>query len=136
MGLSYGIALERKGATANEYWGKYPAMIIDTQDPENRGRVRVTCPTVLDVVESDWAEPCFPPGLFYIPPVGTYVWVEFYQGDPNTPIWVGCFFPEGTPQLPSEASPPNIGNLLMYTWSTGTVGDISIQNKKGKTKLL
>ena len=27
-----------------------------------------------------------------IPPIGAGVWVEFEQGDPDYPIWVGCFW--------------------------------------------
>jgi hypothetical protein len=29
-------------------------------------------------------------GVYMVPPVGAGVWVEFEQGDPNRPIWVGC----------------------------------------------
>jgi hypothetical protein len=138
MGLSYGIALERKGQSANVYWGKYPAKITNTQDPEERGRVKVTCPTVFGAgIESDWADPCFPPGFFYIPPADTYVWVEFYQGDPDRAIWVGCFFPETAPNLPLEGSEGTIGNMLLYTWGDGeTIGEINAQDNKGSRKPL
>jgi hypothetical protein len=91
--FSYGIPIESKQGAFTTYTGKYPAQIIDTNDPENRGRVRVICPHVYDQGESHWAEGCFPPGIFYTPPAGSYVWVEFFQGNPEYPIWVGQFYP-------------------------------------------
>ena len=27
-----------------------------------------------------------------IPPIGANVWVEYEGGDPNYPVWVGCFW--------------------------------------------
>jgi uncharacterized protein involved in type VI secretion and phage assembly len=29
-------------------------------------------------------------GAWLVPPVGAGVWVEFEQGDPEFPVWVGC----------------------------------------------
>jgi hypothetical protein len=93
--FSYGIPIESKQGSFSTYSGKYPAQIIDINDPENRGRVRVVCPHVFDQGESYWAEGCFPPGSFYVPPAGSFVWVEFFQGNPEYPIWVGQFYPIG-----------------------------------------
>ena len=41
--------------------------------------------------------PCVPVagiqiGMFAVPQIGSGVWVEFEQGDPDYPIWVGCFW--------------------------------------------
>ena len=41
--------------------------------------------------------PCVPvagiqTGMFTVPPIGSGVWVEFEQGDPDYPIWTGCFW--------------------------------------------
>ena len=36
-----------------------------------------------------------------IPPVGANVWVEFEGGDPDYPIWSGCFW--GTGEVPALA---------------------------------
>jgi uncharacterized protein involved in type VI secretion and phage assembly len=36
-------------------------------------------------------------GLFLIPPSDASVWIEFEQGNPNHPIWSGCFWAEGEP---------------------------------------
>ena len=29
-------------------------------------------------------------GVYMVPPIGAGVWVEFEQGDPDKPVWVGC----------------------------------------------
>jgi uncharacterized protein involved in type VI secretion and phage assembly len=31
-------------------------------------------------------------GCFIVPPVGSQVWIEFEQGDPDFPIWTGGFW--------------------------------------------
>jgi len=86
----------------NRYLGKYTGFVSDNSDPENRGRLRVKVPSVLgpDVI-SGWALPCAPfggqagQGFFFVPEVGAGVWVEFEGGDPDYPIWSGCFWAEG-----------------------------------------
>lgn len=76
------------------YYGKYRAKVTDLGDPEQRGRIRVECPSVLGTSKSSWCEPCSPVaydggGDFCMPKVGDTVWVEFEEGDANKPIWVG-----------------------------------------------
>jgi hypothetical protein len=45
-------------------------------------------------------------GFYMVPPIGAGVWVEFQYGDPNRPIWVGCFW-----GAPSDISPfARLGN--------------------------
>ena len=41
--------------------------------------------------------PCLPgaginTGVFTVPQIGSGVWVEFEQGDPDRPIWVGGYW--------------------------------------------
>jgi hypothetical protein len=48
-------------------------------------------------IEPPWALPCllFPDkniAVKYIPSVGSLVWIEFENGDSNSPIWTGCFY--------------------------------------------
>ncbi len=82
----------------NSYFGKFRGTVIQNVDPERKGRVQVVVPDVLGLIPSTWAEPCVPlagptgppMGVFMVPPIGTGVWVEFEQGNPNRPIWVGC----------------------------------------------
>ncbi len=107
---------ERAGPDSGKrYLGKYPGLVRDSFDPDERGRVRIYCPDVMGEVDStdhwlDWAEanaPCagFDQGLMMVPPdpswerrdVGagnspyneTRVWVEFRDGDQRRPIYSG-----------------------------------------------
>ena len=81
-----------------KYWGKYRGTVFNNVDPERRGRLMVVVPDVLNLLPTTWAEPCVPlagptgppMGVYMVPPPGAGVWVEFEQGDPNRPIWVGC----------------------------------------------
>lgn len=101
------------------YYGKYHGFVVDNQDPQRRGRLRLIVPEVLGEIPSGWAEPCVPYGggmnfgNFDVPPItrgakGAYttgVWVEFRHGNPQFPIWVGCFYgaPAGEPEAPGDA---------------------------------
>jgi hypothetical protein len=61
------------------------------------GRLTVQVPDVKGPIPSTWAMPCFPisgkqMGAYAVPQIGAGVWVEFEQGDPDYPIWSGCWF--------------------------------------------
>lgn len=91
------------------YYGKYKAFVRDNDDPERRGRLRLFCPQIMGTEDSaaywlDWAEPCLPwigglPSLDFGSPYSRGqngndeigVWVEFQGGNPDFPIWTGCF---------------------------------------------
>ncbi len=84
-------------AKATRYYGKYRGTVINNIDPEQIGRVLVEVPDVLGLTPSSWAMPCVPAagiqaGVFVVPPIGSQVWVEFEQGDPDYPIWTGGFW--------------------------------------------
>lgn len=74
------------------YYGKYRGKVVNVDDPEKRGRVKVECPSVLGKQISNWALPSLPPFIYYIPPVGSLVWVEFEEGKIDSPIWSGLFY--------------------------------------------
>lgn len=87
----------------NPVFGKYRGKVTGNKDPMNLGRVQVSAPAVLGDGRLAWAMPCVPyagprVGLFAIPPVGANIWVEFEGGDPDLPIWSGCFW--GKDELP------------------------------------
>lgn len=95
-------------STANRYWGKHRGKVTNNLDPLALGRVQVTVPAVKGLSEG-WAMPCVPyageqVGFYCIPPIGGNVWVEFEGGDPNYPIWAGCFWEEG--EVPGEPAVP------------------------------
>ena len=80
------------------YFGKFRAFVVDNEDPERRGRLRLTIPSVLGAETSVWALPCFPYGggndfgWYAVPPVDAQVLVEFLEGDISSPIWTGSFW--------------------------------------------
>lgn len=74
----------------DELFGKYRAQVVDLKDPECRGRIKAICPKVMnDETPLEWAESCFPPGLFDMPKQGDIVWIEFEEGHIDKPIWTG-----------------------------------------------
>jgi uncharacterized protein involved in type VI secretion and phage assembly len=86
------------------YFGKYRGKVENNIDPLQLGRIQVSAPAVLGAGTLSWAMPCAPyagngVGLFLIPPTGANVWVEFEGGDPDYPIWAGCFW--GTGEVPA-----------------------------------
>lgn len=94
---------------AQTFYGKYRGQVQNNIDPMQLGRVQVSCPAVLGDGTLSWAMPCVPyagsgVGFFAIPPTGANIWVEFEGGDPDYPIWSGCFWGTGevpvTPALP------------------------------------
>lgn len=91
------------------YYGKYRGFVVDNDDPEQLGRLKLTVPSVLgDAVVTGWAMPCAPyggaegQGTLFVPDVDAGVWVEFEEGDLEFPIWVGTFWskPGGASELP------------------------------------
>jgi phage baseplate assembly protein gpV len=85
------------------FFGKYRGTVLENGDPLEQGRLIVNVPDVLGLLPSTWATPCLPfagilMGQFVRPEIGTGVWIEFEQGDPQTPIWTGCFWGD-PPQL-------------------------------------
>ncbi|MET7330955.1 phage baseplate assembly protein V [Nonomuraea sp. NPDC005650] len=92
------------------FYGKYRGAVLDNYDPLGKGRLLVSVPDVLGLLPSSWAMPCVPlaglqMGVFAVPPPGAGVWVEFEQGNPDHPIWVGFFWG-------STAEPPATAKLL------------------------
>jgi len=80
-----------------KYYGKYRGTVLNNLDPMQLGRIQVQVPDVGGLIPSSWAMPCFPitgkqMGAYMIPQIGTGVWVEFEQGNPDYPIWSGCWY--------------------------------------------
>jgi hypothetical protein len=82
---------------AKKFYGKYRGTVINNIDPMQIGRIMAIVPDVSNIVPTSWAMPCVPiagkqEGTFMVPQVGSGVWIEFEQGDPDYPIWVGGFW--------------------------------------------
>jgi len=104
-----------------KYYGKYRGTVVNNVDPLQIGRIQAIVPDVSGLALSSWAMPCLPVGgpqmgVFTVPPIGAGVWVEFEQGDPDYPIWVGCFW--GTvAEVPAlaRAVPPAVSGITLQT---------------------
>lgn len=89
----------------NPFYGKYRGVVTDNQDPSQMGRIRANVPDVYGDLESGWAMPAAPfggngLGFFAVPAEGAGVWMEFECGDPDYPIWSGCWWGSAS-EMPS-----------------------------------
>lgn len=76
--------------------GVVPAVVTDNQDPEKRGRVRVSFPWLADQGDGEsWWAPISVPmagdqmGTYFLPEVNDEVLVAFAHGDPRFPFVLG-----------------------------------------------
>lgn len=109
----------------SRFLGKYRGVVVDNQDPSRLGRVRARVPDALGDNVSGWALPSSPyagkgVGLFMIPPADALVWIEFEHGDPDFPIWTGCFWSEA--DVPTPNGSPDV-KLLKTDSATLTIDD-------------
>jgi hypothetical protein len=117
------------GGNEKRYYGKYRGLVVENIDPEQIGRVLVQVPDVLGEIPSSWAMPCVPAagiqaGCFVIPPIGSQVWVEFEQGNPDYPIWTGGFWGlvAEVPILATVPPPvPGGQNIVLQTTGQATI---------------
>jgi uncharacterized protein involved in type VI secretion and phage assembly len=131
------------------YYGKYRATVLDNQDPLVQARLMLQVPDVLGDLPSTWALPCLPAvgkqmGVFVLPAMGSTIWAEFEQGNPEYPIWVGGFWGSAAEVPPlAVAAPPGMQNILLQTtgqnslWITdlpGPTGGIVL--KSGSSMLI
>ncbi|MHB8268259.1 phage baseplate assembly protein V [Bradyrhizobium sp.] len=91
-----------------QFYGKYRGRVEGNNDPLKLGRILASVPAVAGTTTS-WALPCMPyatpqGGALLLPPVGALVWIEFEAGDPDSPIWSGCFW-ERVEDMPAVVMP-------------------------------
>ena len=115
-------------AARQRYLGKWRGIVLINVDPMGQGRIQVSVPDVLGVSPSTWALPCVSitghlMGTLPVPPIGSSVWVEFEQGDPDHPIWVGSFWDDPTerPGRLSSTATPGVPTVAIETLTSGVV---------------
>lgn len=103
------------------YYGKYRGVVLNNVDPMQQGRLQIQVPDVAGLAPASWAMPCVPlaglqNGMMALPVVGSGVWVEFEQGTPDHPIWVGCFWGSAA-EVPALAlaTPPGMPAITLQT---------------------
>jgi len=131
---------------SKKYYGKYRGTVLQNIDPMQMGRIQVIVPDVSAVLPSSWAMPCVPiagkqMGSYFVPQIGSGVWVEFEQGDPDYPIWTGCFWGSaaelpalaltGNPVSPSIVLGTGLLNTVAVSDLPGPTGGILLQSTTG-----
>lgn len=117
-------------AHKKQFFGKYRGTVFNNLDPEFKGRIQALVPDVLGPIPSTWATPCVPitgisglqSGIYAVPPLQASVWMEFEHGDPDAPIWSGCFWasPSEVP-LPALIGSPTTPNIVLQTVGQNTL---------------
>lgn len=126
------------------FYGKYRGTVTDNQDPLMIGRVKARVPDVMGDQESGWAMPCAPfggsgVGFFAIPATGAGVWIEFEHGDPDYPIWSGCWWGSVAEMPPLLLAPPykkvmikTEGGTTVILDDTPGIGGITLETAGGQ----
>jgi hypothetical protein len=135
-------------ALPKRYYGKYRGTVVNNIDPLQMGRIQAIVPDVSSVVPSSYAMPCLPVGgiqmgMYAVPPIGAGVWIEFEHGDPDKPVWTGCFWGSaaevpalalaGNPVSPSIVLQTGLQNTLMISDLPGPTGGILLKSTTGAT---
>ncbi len=134
-----------------KYYGKYRGMVLNNIDPLQIGRLMVQVPDIGGVIPSSWAMPCFPVsgkqmGAYMIPQIGAGVWVEFEQGNPDYPIWSGCWYGSaaevpalalaGNPVSPNIVLQTGLQNSIVISDLPGPTGGIMLKSTTGATLIV
>ncbi|MCA2218019.1 phage baseplate assembly protein V [Jidongwangia harbinensis] len=98
-------------ATLQRFRGRYRGVVNDNIDPLQLGRLRVRVPDVLGDGACIWARSASPlsgdqMGMYFVPPKGAGVWVEFEDGDPDEALWTGCWRGSASDLPPAALEPP------------------------------
>ena len=136
---------------SQKYYGKYRGSVLNNVDPMQMGRLLVQVPDVEALLPSSWAMPCFPftgkqMGAYTLPQIGAGVWVEYEQGDPNYPIWSGCWYGSaaevpalalaGNPASPSVVLQSGLQNSIVISDLPGPTGEIMLKSTTGATLIV
>lgn len=126
-----------------QFFGKYRGVATDIHDPLMTMRIKASVPDVYGDGESGWAMPCAPyggnrAGFFGLPETGTGVWIEFEHGDPDYPIWTGCWWGSAA-EMPTQLLAPPYQKVMIVTPSghsitiddTPGVGGIALETAMG-----
>ncbi len=133
------------------FYGKYRGMVLNNIDPMMQGRLQVQVPDVAGLLPASWAMPCVPiaglqTGMVALPAIGAGVWVEFEQGNPDHPIWVGCFWGSAAeipalaqltpPAVPAITFQTPLQNGLTISDLPGPTGGIMLKSATGATLIV
>lgn len=89
------------------YYGIYKGQVVENEDPDFRGRLKIKCPAVHgNKALNKWAlsrgmYAGNGAGFYFLPQPGDPVWITFEGGDTDFPVWEYGWFP--TDKAPADA---------------------------------
>jgi uncharacterized protein involved in type VI secretion and phage assembly len=136
--------------STTKFYGKYRGTVLNNIDPQGIGRIMAAVPAVSLLLPTSWCMPCYPVagklmGISYLPQIGSGVWIEFEGGDPDYPIWTGCFWgltaelpadaklasPTSNPASPSIVLQTTLQNHIVISDLPGPTGGIILKSLTG-----
>ena len=135
---------------SQQFFGKHRGTVLNNLDPMGIGRILASVPAVSSLLPTSWCLPSYPfagklMGMSYVPQIGSGVWIEFEGGDPDKPIWTGCFWgleaekpldatraaPTNNPASPSIVLQNNLQTRIVISDSPTPLGGIILQSLTG-----
>ncbi len=109
--------------------GKHRGTVVNNVDPQGIGRIQVNVPDVPGA--GSFAMPSLPyagkgVGFLFLPPVGASVWVEFEAGNPDLPIWTGCFWGAGDAPAQDPQTKVFKTDSITMTWNDQPNGGFTL----------
>ena len=121
-GASSSSLAEPDAPAGKRFFGKYRGTVMQSEDLTGEGKIQVNVP---GISLGNWATPCVSfadalMGSFVKPRPGANVWVEFENGDPDLPIWVGSWW--GVPRTVGTMAQTLAPAVPAMTFETLTAG--------------
>jgi uncharacterized protein involved in type VI secretion and phage assembly len=128
------------------YYGLYRATVVNNIDPLQRGRIQVIATDATGLVPTTWCEPCVPmagiqQGIYTVPIIGAGVWIQFENGDPDQPVWIGGWWGSaaevpalallGNPATPNIVLQTTLQNTILISDVPGPTGGIMLKSTTG-----
>lgn len=129
-----------------KYYGLYRATVMNNVDPMQQGRIQVIVLDAGGFTPSSWCNPCVPfagrqCGVFVLPAIGSGVWIQFENGDPDQPVWMGGWWGSaaevpaialaGNPLSPSIVMQTQLQNMVQISDMAGPTGGILLKTIGG-----
>lgn len=112
--------------------GLYIGRVEQRVDPQRQGRVRVRVVGIhaddIEVPKLPWAYPKSTGGawdkggMFIVPPLSSYVWVEFQNGDHEYPVWSGGWWKNDKETEAADGKTRSEHRMLPTSWFGGDKG--------------
>jgi uncharacterized protein involved in type VI secretion and phage assembly len=130
------------------HYGLYRATVVNNIDPLQRGRIQVIASDATGIIPTTWCEPCMPmtgiqQGIYTVPIIGAGVWIQFENGDPDQPVWMGGWWGSaaevpalallGNPAMPNIVLQTTLQNAIVISDVPGPTGGILIKSLTGAT---